>query len=240
MKLKALVAKYNADNLPTTVIEKRTQFRRQLTKFRGYQRIYQPELGAIPDPPDNDIINVSLFLPSSLSDDTRSKCSSRLIEMEKELRVSQCHDALSSLRLLLHSKSRLLKDKYINVRHQGPNTKSRALLDRVSTQIDTAAEKYRSARLALDALDPNPKAPWRIELQVLNQTDIRGMSEPEMPNHSNPERASAVLDRMLLSGGVFPEGNTKSSWIWRGAPTNAEAVSGYNEGLSCFPSLDLI
>lgn len=222
------------------MIEQRTLFRRRLTKFREHQRVYQPELTSISDPPDDDIINVSLFLPSSLSPNLRSKCSPRLIEMEKELRLSQCHDALTSLRLHLHSKSRLLKDKYLNVRHQGPNTKSRALLDRVSAQVSAAAEKYSAARLTLDTLDSDPKAQWRKELEVLNQSDIRGMLEPELQNHSNPKHASATLGRMLLSGGAFPQGNTTTSWIWRGAPTNAEAVSGYNEGSPCFLSLGLI
>ena len=159
--------------------------------------------------------------------------------MEKELRLSQCHDALSSLRLHLHSKSRLLKDKYVNVRHQGPNTKSRALLDRVSAHISTAADRYTIARSALNTLDPDPKSPWRKEFLVLNKADIRGMAEAELPDHPDPKRANAILERTLLSGGAFPEGNKKSSWIWRGAPTDTEAVDGYNEGL-LHPSLLIV
>ena len=233
MKLKAIIAKHAPDNLPADVIEQRTLLRRQFKKFRQYQRVYQPELTPTSDLADDNVINVSLLLPSSLSHDVRSKCSPQLVTMEKELRLSQCNDSLSALRLHLHSKSRLLKDKYVNVRHQGPNTKSRALLDRVSTQISTAAGRYTAACSALDALDPDPKAKWREEFCILRETDIRGMSEHEPPQHQNPDRAGAVLQRSLLSGGALPEGSRTTSWIWRGAPTTTGAVGGYNEGLSC-------
>ena len=230
-KLCRLIAQHDPDKLPTNVIEQRTAFRRQFTKFRQLQQVYQPELGHIPTSLDDDITNAPLFLPSSLSHDVRSKCSPKLVAMEKDLRLSQCHDALSSLRLHLHSRSRLLKDKYVNVRHQGPNTKSRELLNRVSTRISAAADKYTVAYSALDTLDSNSSAPWRIELLVLHAKDIRGVSEPSLPDHPDPDRASAITARMLLSGGAFPEGDHTTSWIWRGVPTSVDAVSGYNEGL---------
>ena len=151
--------------------------------------------------------------------------------MEKELRLGQCYDALLSLRNHLHSRSRLLKDKYINVRHQGPNTKSRGHLNRVSGHISTAAGRYTIAYSALNALDTDPKAEWRTELFVLHEKDICGMSEPSLPDHPDPERASAILVRTLLNGGVPPDGNCSLSWIWRGAPTSTGALSGYNECL---------
>ena len=152
--------------------------------------------------------------------------------MEKELRLSQCEDALSSLRLNLHSRSWMLKDKYVNVRHQGPNTRSRGLLNRVSARVSAYADKYRAARSALDSLDPDPKASWRNDLLILEAKDICGMSEPKPLDNPDPERANAIQARMLLNGGVFPEGNQTLSWIWRGMPTESEHVAGYNEG--CF------
>lgn len=121
----------------------------------------------------------------------------------------------------------------MNVRHQGPNTKSRELLNRVATQISSAAEKYTAAYAALDVLDPDPAARWRTELLVLRAKDIRGVSEPSPLDHPDPERASALLERTLLGGGALPEGNRTTSWIWRGAPTSTDSVGGYNEGPSC-------
>ena len=58
----------------------------------------------------------------------------------------------------------------------------------------------------------------------------------ELPlSHSDPEHASVILARTLLNGGALPDGNHSLSWIWRGAPTSAGAVSGYNECLFFFP-----
>lgn len=194
--------------------------------------MYQPEISPTSLSPNDDVLEVPLFLPSSLPPDLRARCSPKLVVMETDVRYSQCHDALASLRLHLHSRSRLLKDKYINVRHQGPNTKSQALLKSVSTHIATAAGRYNIAFSALNALDPDPKAQWRTELQVLHQTEIRGISESSLPDHPDPQRAKEIFARSLLSGGAPPEGDKVQSWIWRGAPTNPDAVSGYNEGLT--------
>lgn len=196
--------------------------------------MYQPELATIATPLDDDVVDVSLCLPSSLPPETRANSSPKLVQMERELRLGQCHDSLSSLRLHLHSRSRLLKDKYLNVRHQGPNTKSRELVNRVSARISACADKYRAARSALDALDPDPVAPWRRELLILQAKDIRGMSEPKLPDHPDPERAKAIQTRALLNGGVFPDGTQTLSWIWRGVPTGPEGATGYDEGLSAF------
>ena len=194
-------------------------------KFREFQQVHQPGLGFVSPSPTNDITDVSLFLPSSLPPDARCKCP-KLVAMERELRLGQCYDALSSLRLHLHSRSRLLKDKYVNVRHQGPNTKSRELLNRLSVRISAAADQYNTAYTALGVLDLDPKAHWRAELFVLHENDIRGVSDPSLPDHPDPERASTILAKTLLSGGAFPEGHRMPSWIWRGAHTSTDVVGG--------------
>ena len=230
--MRATLAQYGQSELPVSVIEQRTMLRRQLAKFRNLQAVYQPELATINAPPDDNVTEVSLCLPSSLSPEKRVNCAPRLLLMEKELRLGQCQDALSSLRLNLHSRSRMLKDKYLNVRHQSANTRSRGLLDRVSARISACVDKYSAARSALDILDPNPMASWRRELLILEAKDIRGMSEPKPPNHPDPERASAIQARSLLNGGVFPDGGQTLSWIWRGVPTGPDGDAGYNEGLS--------
>ena len=230
-KVGAIAALHGPDNIPPGVIEQRTTIRRQLAKFRELQQVYQPGLGITPLSPDDDVLKIPLFLPSSLPPNARSKCPPRLVAMEKDLRLGQCYDALASLRVHLHSRSRLLKDKYVNVRNQGPNTKSRELVNSVASRISVAADRYTVAYSALCELDTDPTAQWRAELHTLNAADIRGVSEPSLPDHPDPERASAVLARMLLGGGAYPEGNHVPSWIWRGAPTSDGAVGGYNEGL---------
>lgn len=231
-----LVAQEGLDHLSSGAIELRTNVRRQLVKLRQLQQVYQPELNLSPLSPDDDVLNAPLFLPSSLPHDIRSK-SPKLAKMEKDLRLGQCSDALDSLRINLHSKSGLLKDKYVNVRHQGPNTRSREFIGRVSSRISVAADRYTTAYTALDALDPDPAARWRTEFHALHAADIRGVSEPSVPDHPDPDRASAILARTLLNGGAHPEGNHTVSWIWRGAPTSDDAASGYNEGLFYSPRL---
>lgn len=235
-RLRATIAQYSHSELPVSVIEQRTALRRQVAKFRSLQVVYQPELAAMATSPDDNVADIPLHLPSSLPPDARTNCAPKLILMEKELRLSQCQDALSSLRLHLHSRSRLLKDKYVNVRHQGPNTKSRELLNRVSARVSACTDKYRAARSALDALDPDPTASWRHELLILEAKDVRGMSEPKPSDHPDPERANAIQTRTLLGGGVFPQGGQTLSWIWRGVPAGPDGAAGYSEGMFTFRS----
>lgn len=232
--MRAAIAQHDLSNLPVAIIEQRTTVRRQLAKFRSLQAVYQPELAAITTPSDDDVANVSLHLPSSLSPDVRASCAPKLVLMEKELRLGQCYDALFSLRLYLHSRSRMLKDKYLNIHHQGPNTRSRESLGRVSARISTCVAKYRAARAALDALDPDPMAVWRRDFLTLHEKDIRGMSEPKPPDHPDPERAKAIQARGLLSGGVPPDSSQALSWIWRGMPIGPDDATGYNEGSFVF------
>ena len=105
------------------------------------------------------------------------------------------------------------------------------------------ADKYHTARSALDVLDPNPDALWRCKLLILQAKDIRGMSEPKLPDHPDPERAREIQARTLLNGGAFPDGAQMLLWIWRGVPTGPEGATGYDEGLSalfCFCSFPSI
>ena len=128
---------------------------------------------------DNDVQSTSLLLPSSLPPEILIKTSVKLAEMEKELRLGQCQDALAQLRGHLHSRARILKDKYVNVCHQAPNTRSRNLLDRVLAKINASAGKYRAAYTTLLTLDLDPTAKWRSELKPLDRNDIQSMSNTD-------------------------------------------------------------
>lgn len=210
-------------------------------KFRHLQQVFQPEVAlllTVPsilpsaiDSDDDDIQNTSLLLPSLLPPAILAKASPKIVKMEKELRLGQCQDSLTQLRGHLHSRSRILKDKYVNVRHQAPNTRSHSLLDRISAKIDISAEKYRSAYTALLALDSNPTAEWRLELQPLHQKDIRSMSDdtanptPRLPS----DEENPTQNRGLLPGGVIPEGSRTLSWIWGGTLNDTSSTPGYHE-----------
>jgi len=198
-------------------------FRRCLVKFRQLQARYQPEavllLTQLP-PIGQDLDNLHetrLLLPSSLPSEALSKCSKRLVLMEKELRIGQCRDSLAQLRTKLTAQARLLKHKFIHVRHQVPNTRTRNLLNRINDKIEAIATKYRDAFAMLQALDQHDTSAWRSEFLELRKQDVRCLSQVELPNAPTQERAEELHARTLLNGGATPEGNRTISWIWRGS-----------------------
>ena len=155
--------------------------------------------------------------------------------MEKDLRVGQCRDSLAQLRTKLNAQARLIKYKYVNVRHQMPNTRSRNLLNRISTKIETAAAKYRRALTALQALDQCGSSEWCSEFLELRNQDVRGLSEAALPKAATQERAEELQARTLLNGDVVPEGNRTVSWIWRGSLKDGHDE--YGEGWPSFSKI---
>ena len=234
------VDKHKDSKLPAEVIEQRIAFRDHLSKFRRLQRHFQPEvipvlasqdilLSATTQDGEDDIQNTPLLLPSSLSQDILAKTSPKLIRMERDLRLGQCQDALSQLRHHLHSRARILKDKYVNVRHQIPNTRSRSLLDRVSTKIDALASKYKTAYASLLVLDSDVNAKWRSELQPLHQHDIRSMAGDDLMPSNSTQQSKITPGCSSLPGGIPSEGNRTVSWIWRGALDDDWSTPGFHE-----------
>ena len=153
------------------------------------------------------IQDTPLYLPSSLPPETLSQCSKRLVSMETELQVAQCRDSLTQLRTQLSAQARLSKYKFVHVRHQKPNTRSRNAIGRVDAKIDTLATKYRRAFATLPTLDTHGKSRWRSEFLELRNQDIRALSEAELPNVPTQARTQQLWERSLLGGGVVPEGN---------------------------------
>jgi len=240
-KLRVTISKYKDSNFTAEVIEERTALRNRLLKFRRLQRVFQPEVipllasqDALSSPDvqddDNDLKNTSLYLPSSLQPDILAKTSPKLVWMERELRHGQCQDALTQLQNNLHAWAQILKDKYVNVRHQVPNTRSRSFLDHVTAKIDTSADKYRTAYAALITLDPDPNSEWRSELRPLHQQDLRSMSEANPVVGSSTQQSTAAANRGLLPGGIPPEGSRTISWIWWGAlDDEVSSTPGFNK-----------
>ena len=222
--------------LPTSLVELRISFRRRLVKFRQLQVRYQPEtafliarLSAIDGDVDT-IQDTPLYLPSSLPPEILPKCSKRLVSMETELRAAQCRDSLTQLQTQLSAQARLSKYKFVHVRHQKPNTRSRNSIGRVGAKIEVLATKYRSAFMTLSTLDPLGKTGWRSEFLELRNQDIRALSEAELPNAPTQARARQLQARSLLGGGVVPEGNRTVSWIWRGSLRGLDPHEEFGEG----------
>ena len=225
-----------SESLPTSVIQLRTSFRRCLAKFRQLQAQYQPEvipllakLPAVDIDPDT-VQDTPLYLPSSLPPETLSKCSKRLVSMETELRIGQCRDALIQLRTKLNAQARLLKHKYVHVRHQAPNTRSRNLLNSINKKIEVVSSRYCHAFMMLQALDPHGTYGWDSEFLNLRKQDVHGLSQVELPDAPTQERAETLQARTLLNGNAVPEGNRTVSWIWRGSlKGSSEDQDGQNE-----------
>ncbi|KAF9777691.1 hypothetical protein BJ322DRAFT_1114826 [Thelephora terrestris] len=222
-KLQSVLASATSGLLPTSIVELRTTFRRRLVKFHQLQTQYQPEtiplLARLPSTcqdPDS-VHEIPLFLPSSLPPEALRKCSQQLISMEKELRIGQCRDSLVQLRTKLTAQARLLKHKFVHIRHQGLNTRSHGLLKRNSTKIEAIAARYSHGFATLEVLDSSNGSEWRSEFKELRKQDIRCFSEAELPSAPTQERAEVLRARVLLNGGAAPEGNRMVSWIWRGS-----------------------
>lgn len=175
-----------------------------------------------------------LYLPSSLPPELLKKSSERLLSMETELRIGQCRDSLARLRTKLAAQARLLKYKYVNVRHQLPCTRSQRLLNRVNAKIEVISARYRHAFGTLQALDPCGTSGWRSEFLELRKQDVRGLSQAELPDASTQERAEELQARTLLRNDAVPEGNRTVSWIWRGSlrenPEDQDGPGEYSEG----------
>jgi len=149
------------------------------------------------DAPSIKVHDIPLWLPSSLS--ATDPCDANLQLYEWRLRKGQAFDALHKIRQGFRQKSHRLKVKQRFMRGVAENNRSNDGIKRAEAVIEAAASKYRIAYAALTALhlqisnthrEPN----WTENLQVLRDTDLRGMSEG-LENDS--------------------EGRRSISWIWR-------------------------
>ncbi|KAF7300227.1 CxC2 domain-containing protein [Mycena kentingensis (nom. inval.)] len=131
---------------------------KSISRLRTLQAVYSPAalqyLASLKLPQETAAEQVPLLPPSALSEAQRASggCYEGLADLEHQLWDAQCRSALVALRNQLHIKSRLLTYKKRHSRHQGANTRSRALVARNENKILLCADKYQAARRALVAL----------------------------------------------------------------------------------------
>ncbi|KAF7308965.1 CxC2 domain-containing protein [Mycena kentingensis (nom. inval.)] len=162
---------------------------------------------------------VPILPPSALPESARSGggCVEGLADLERDLRDAGCRSALAGLRNQLHIKARFLVYKKVHSRHQGANTRSRALVARNENKILLHSDKYQASRRALVALAGNRSE--GLAWPALLKEDIRcmdgdgGAFEPQearddvfVPSASGPR-----------TGNTTREGETRRivSWIWK-------------------------
>jgi len=172
--------------------EKRNTLSRRIQQWREVQLAYMPNVAVIivragsevstgdPDvvPPLSLPENTPLYLPSALSVSARALVA-QVSEKELRLRMAQADEALEDVRRGRRMITGLVQFKKLNISGAGnrPNTRMRTLYNRLQLRIQHAAERYRCARDALLALDPN--GAWKDKFQKLNATDIRGPGRQE-------------------------------------------------------------
>lgn len=182
-----------------------------------------------------------LFLPNELSEDDLDQCSAMVAEIESRVREGQMRDALDKMRIQLHVKSRLLKFKAKNVRHQGACTRSMTQLEANEAQIFLLAEKYRAAYAAKLSLCGNGH--WQNEWRILNRGDIRCMRQVDVGTRQSGEdileedtasEADEPTPDLVMQSEVNARANRSRgnlSWIWLAADRNGNAVSGMSDGM---------
>ncbi|KAL0948673.1 hypothetical protein HGRIS_010474 [Hohenbuehelia grisea] len=133
----------------------------------------------------SNVESTPLLLPSSLTTEQRASIS-HLAAKEKDLQVAQADDSLAGIRRQRRILYSTYQFKKLNVSGTGnkPNTRVRAVFNRVNERISRLAERYRTAYQALCSLDPRPTSPvtssdptmstWQHRLQPLASNNIRG------------------------------------------------------------------
>ncbi|KAF7346690.1 CxC2 domain-containing protein [Mycena sanguinolenta] len=205
----------------------RSKLNRGIAKFRALQATYTPAaiqaLARRVTPPEELPEDIPLMLPSALTESERDGggCVKGVAEIEAAMREAQCRTTLPRLRNQLHVKSRLLLYKKHNSRHQGMNTRSRAVVARNESKIRLHSEKFQMAwqarlRLAGGDKSKDPEEFSRNAEKRRKATERRLRKESEL-------RADGLLggedpedDEMITRGG---ENMREISWIWTMAGT---------------------
>ena len=207
----------------TELQEKRNALRRRIDSWLEIRKIYISEISATSDEdarPDTQRKDrpesIPLGLPSALSPPLRSStCLFGIADIERRIRLAQADDALSELRRQLRITMTLWDYKRTQVGpSQKASTRTYALINRFKEKTTRCVARYRSARAALLALDPD--GGWKSRLQELQDADIRG------PGKQDGET----------------EGTCELSWIWlveRRCTSSDEAEVVEGVFFSCWP-----
>ena len=136
-----------------------------------------------------------LSLPSSISEDERSRCYNGIVETKRDLRLAQLQDGLVDLRRFRRTLRNLWLYFKTNTAGEGQKTqtKSRTIEVGVNNRIKRAVCRYRIAYGALLELDPT--GDWKTDYRELRDEDNRG------PLKEFEERGTG-------------DGRYAPSWIW--------------------------
>lgn len=213
--------------LAASAQNKRTNLYRQITQWRLAQDVYMPgvsayrQSAALPIAMSAEHSRTASNGPGSIVDgcsqedsaeyirlllpfEVPSLASQELRMLEMRLRKAQTDDALAAIRRLRRAIAGLSAFKRTNVHGMGnrSNTRMQSLFSKMRRKIELAKQRYRIARTALMALEPD--AEWNIRLRDLRDEDIRG------PNREDDEEDEKKRKKRNQTG----EGRYEPSWIW--------------------------
>ncbi|KAF7316918.1 hypothetical protein HMN09_00425900 [Mycena chlorophos] len=230
----------------------RRKFKTSYDRWRELQATYMPSaslhFSGLNLPADTLLENTPLLLPSALTPETRDGpgCKAGLVEIESRLRHAQCKTSLVRLRAQLHIKKQLLIYKKNHSRHQGANTRSRALIARNEAKVKGFADCYQAARAALCRIEENVVWPVLKAADIRCMEDTDDLTKREAQRRRQQERRARQLAQLLELGVITreqmdeglgsddeddSEENTKEkqpgegesrrqiSWIWTSAAT---------------------
>jgi hypothetical protein len=166
--------------------EKRNLLSRRLSSWLTMRKDYIPlidnnDLTTAPDaalPED-----VELRLPSSLPEALWDSCPFQLAAIEHRFRKAQAEDNLADLHQQLHVAMGLTHYKVTQVgSSQRSSTRALSLMAHFREKTWQNVERYRVARIALEALDPD--GDWKDYLCILKDEDVRGLGKGDGESES--------------------------------------------------------
>jgi hypothetical protein len=175
--------------------------RNRIKSWINIQAVYIPcsvflhinDTNAATSDADLQSFNIKLWLPSSIG--SLGPCPQILRDYEWKLREAQAVEALGDLRSHLRLWGFLWKRKKDWAHSVRENNRSDAAIKNARGRVDWSAQRYRTARSAMEALVQiaTPTYNWEERFPVLKDDDIRNLS----------------FDAVDLG-----EGRTAVSWIW--------------------------
>ncbi|KAG6895616.1 hypothetical protein C0992_000364, partial [Termitomyces sp. T32_za158] len=205
------LGQHSTDLQRAKVIERGNRLFRKIEAWCSIQALYIPGAALLRTRDEQaggdeplSTLNINLYLPSAIVN--KVPCETKFLDYEYRLRFAQAHAALDELRRAIILRSQMYKSKDELVRGQRMNTRSLALIDKVSLRIKNSQKKYKEVRSALVPLGAAlGKVGWEQELRELTDNDIRGITLSE----DDRSEGSRVLSWIWLMSGNGIEGEGK-------------------------------
>ncbi|CAK5270584.1 unnamed protein product [Mycena citricolor] len=236
------------------ILERGNKLWRKISSWFVTQATFMPEVGVIREAeaarvatesrmeplPPAPAFAAKLWLPSELVVRSRHTVKRSCARYEFDMREARAHECLEEVcRLLLVQKHQYhAKDRHAF--GVAANTRAKGLLDNIQQRIDCAADEYRAARSALEALaELVDESAWSRVLKLLDARDVRGMPRALF---SDPERKKRLKKQATLTPQEkeADQLSKEMSWIWRASLRSAPEGASRPAGSADVPLSDQV